>query len=1303
MRALLLFVLGAALLPAQSLTVQVTGVTPQQAILSIHTDGSACTVQVSERADFATLVHDVDPALFQGADACNRVGSIVNGNLITFTAGHRGTDTALTGDIVSRSLQADTVHYYRVQLASGAVASGSFSTVNPPLGNSAPTEIPFNSAGYGNYGWPTLHLDKTSDIFIDPQTGYQVQRLTGPNDEVWWNDNGRALFLDSTVSGWSTGCADPNSGQVYASQNGSNACSYSGPGGIQNALFVRPDYYGDDNYSTSYGVTRFAPTDARLDITGSGPANMQICVTYDHHACIGNPPYDQITMPSSTGAVNSSPNYPNSAFTEFGQNVEVRFEESRQYQDTGSVSISGANLTWTGGGPFPVTILKPGMIVQLFESNGTNYNDYTIASIQDSHHITLTAPVTQQYTSPQYKLVDFGFLIWKDPASTGSLTINSVVLDSVVSTMAGTGAQGSDGNTQCGTPFQLAWDANGNPYPDGPKEAYFCSFQFASSPDEMKVWVPSTGETRKISVMSNVSFGDGLDSQGYLQTCSYNVNDPTYGHYKAYDDGGTERPNPAIGCTRYALAKPVDQLIRDAYPNVDWSYWGRIQFRWGTAGMDMFVFQPYQNAPYIGCIVTPTNTTNPVNYCVLPNDPGPNRWSTSHSAGGGFMVNYTQPYVDWFDHFWSNGNDAPGGQWTIDLSQITGNTSTRGATALDASFAQSCSALGVTNPEWINLESMGDKSCFQATVPHEPVDKTPFTGDYNPAGVDYPKGQLTPLASPALLGSRPAPWPHNSAACGGDGTTTNCWSYFHDYMEGDWAVDPANPSEPFLVAKVTGTTVVFMRAPYYIVGPSTKKLYGNPVDHAAGFQLQMVPYAVLNGGGQAGITYSLATKKPTDWSDYLKDNPDVYGGHVDNWTTSSGADVFIDDFGYYLPNQVGGVGYGVRYGIFPSELSSGFQFGVPDFHPFDGSGAGLGIYEQQVQSHSGGYTYDAPLRETQWAMDFQPYGGPSGGSATLWPTVTTLVPGQQHTYKVSPPATGCGPAGTSAPEPSCQANGYGAQWFSTPDPKRRTTYSGAGPAILRDISGPHSVISDATPFTRCHALLAGECVAGSQPGDEYQSVPGANLYSGMSQINSTDYTPFMNAAGPELAWSYQYGINHVDPFGLNWRHLTMAFAGPTKESNYANIHGNMDGKWGLFEDFFGDGMRSDVFALKLPPWPNTDSISRNTFIPVQVSFYTTTAIQARARFGYQEYSNGSGDNLYCSGERNEECSTVTGDTKEPFAWLSESLPMWQSCAANSTCTITIPALSGRVLYYRLDRQSADGTVTTSSVQAVAVK
>jgi hypothetical protein len=74
--------------------------------------------------------------------------------------------------------------------------------------------------------------------------------------------------------------------------------------------------------------------------------------------------------------------------------------------------------------------------------------------------------------------------------------------------------------------------------------------------------------------------------------------------------------------------------------------------------------------------------------------------------------------------------------------------------------------------------------------------------------------------------------------------------------------------------------------------------------------------------------------------------------------------------------------------------------------------------------------------------------------------------------------------------------------------------------------------------------------------------------------------------------------------------------------------------------------------------------------------------------------------LYCSSERLEDCSTGTPPVAtDTYAWLSEN-PMWQDCT--NGCTLNIPAISGRVLYYVIDRNAA-GRVTSSSLQCLAVQ
>src|SRR6185437_15394479 len=113
--------------------------------------------------------------------------------------------------------------------------------------------------------------------------------------------------------------------------------------------------------------------------------------------------------------------------------------------------------------------------------------------------------------------------------------------------------------------------------------------------------------------------------------------------------------------------------------------------------------------------------------------------------------------------------------------------------------------------------------------------------------------------------------------------------------------------------------------------------------------------------------------------------------------------------------------------------------------------------------------------------------------------------------------------------------------------------------------------------------------------------------------------------------------------------------------------------------------RSDVMAVKLPPWPTPDSLARNNFLPLKISVPADTNSDARVEFGYAEYgADEKGEPLFCSAERAERCAApapVGG--KEPYLWESERA-YWVPCSGG--CTVTIPALSGRVLYYRVQRR-----------------
>ncbi len=82
----------------------------------------------------------------------------------------------------------------------------------------------------------------------------------------------------------------------------------------------------------------------------------------------------------------------------------------------------------------------------------------------------------------------------------------------------------------------------------------------------------------------------------------------------------------------------------------------------------------------------------------------------------------------------------------------------------------------------------------------------------------------------------------------------------------------------------------------------------------------------------------------------------------------------------------------------------------------------------------------------------------------------------------------------------------------------------------------------------------------------------------------------------------------------------------------------------------------------------------------------TGGVNARIRFGYTE--NGPPDSFFCT-SRQEAC--VTDEQATPFAYEKSDTLSPTSCA--SGCTIRVPAISGRVLYYQIQGVDDSGHVT----------
>jgi hypothetical protein len=133
-----------------------------------------------------------------------------------------------------------------------------------------------------------------------------------------------------------------------------------------------------------------------------------------------------------------------------------------------------------------------------------------------------------------------------------------------------------------------------------------------------------------------------------------------------------------------------------------------------------------------------------------------------------------------------------------------------------------------------------------------------------------------------------------------------------------------------------------------------------------------------------------------------------------------------------------------------------------------------------------------------------------------------------------------------------------------------------------------------------------------------------------------------------------------------------------------------------------------ILAGKLPPYPEVDSVNRQTFIPLVLNLAPPPDLNvdnALVQFGYLE--NGAANQFFCTSRR-EACLAVSAAVTEsnPFRFGSDGSDGTAgtvggvSCA--SGCSVAIPALSQRVVYYQvLYRDASNNVVAQTRLQMAA--
>jgi len=265
-------------------------------------------------------------------------------------------------------------------------------------------------------------------------------------------------------------------------------------------------------------------------------------------------------------------------------------------------------------------------------------------------------------------------------------------------------------------------------------------------------------------------------------------------------------------------------------------------------------------------------------------------------------------------------------------------------------------------------------------------------------------------------------------------------------------------------------------------------------------------------------------------------------------------------------------------------------------------------------------------------------------------------------------------------------------------------------AYYMDKSGPAFLITDADAGTFCIAYAAGECRPNSVQWDIFFA---GNISFDWGQCRANEAilsTPCAFGLWPGAGWAVQVRQTPIDTNATGVRRLTQAWWLPPSHYSFSNWVASPDGKWGFFASNpvqqrprkgLSDG--THWFAMKLPPWPSPSdtqiyaadgsSPDRTTFLSYPVTVFGSSGDTVRISFGYGE--NGDINNFYCT-TRLETCWTADSAVpSNPYQFDSEPQSR-TDCGLG--CTIPVPAIAGRVLYYRVEH--ADGT--TDPTQAVAI-
>ena len=1311
-RTVRIFLLAAvscfALIPCSANT-RIVSVQPtqMQAKITINTDqAGTCTYRASRGLAFSSNILD----LIDNGNTDERLGSIVSGMSHVFVLGSRkGSD----------ALAAAATYWIGASCGADSEVSTTFTTLPVPLGNLAPDPVPFNGARFGNMDYPIIDWSDQAKSYVDPVEGLEFWRLTGPGmvgpDSFTAEYNPTASMpIDFAGTGnWRNVGNIITNGKAYATATGN----------ASDRLFIPlapHSFYG----GASGWIPKINADDVLVNVFCGNAAQDGTTVTlqfsFDGGQTVVGNPVTTTSCPRTTPVkIGTYPGpVPRPLFAGWGINPP---QHNLVIPPAGIVSVMNRIVTLeesNASNNYFVTDWAPGTPILI------NAKYYHIASIQSATKLTI-AEDPGILTKVRYSGANCGIVVYKNGPDPIELSFG---LDIYGSGLPDNGSNG-DAPMVNPIPVEVTRAANGTTPLVPALTGYLAFLADQEGAGSVILWIPYNGDGTIRNEVRLLSVGKKPAASPRFHAA---------GDRFQYDVGVLIRAGTAYdsvdGKSLFALAFDGVHFFRITYDEA----------LHGCAGFPAYNPYPHSAGYKTGAFVTDDCFQW---YNLTPSSSNPpldvlSQMKRAYQTGLNILgetVGVSHPNFDlgWFGLPSSGFTDE--GYFTVAIANrrehlgIFAGFDTK--TGVIKMIRNMWGGDGDTEARWGGIHSIDGAGTWRFAVMNGLDDNAEISGqevfngafdlpilNVNRAGYQSParwdrntsltgeEAYTCPSEIPkryvSLAGTRncievkvstpPCNATPNSSYIFPDGNTERkefpCTtpgfgladpnrSKLMDIRPGDWLRERrAGPfNEEFVALSVTynGRNDIdiwllrWARHNYLLPLLNNGDDYQPSYDaRSNGWFLSMAPSFNV---GPSSIAIDLSAGKSATW---LPDNGQRAGCH-----------------GAFGPGMAAGL-YTYAQPCEPPSYKGNFNMSLSEmiFQPFvpmaaaypDFGGSHDGVKKDFVQNYNNS-TWWFGAAHPSFQLDFRhlnpAYGaGPENLNSTIGsPRTITLVPGTSKSYLITD---------TVSEGPSAY--------------KRLPLHAYAGHYLLKDVSGPETGnIADLPDYSVCRALNADECFAGSRAGNLYVTVPKADVSNHCRTDQFTLSDPCAFQLTPFAGQVIQFLTEKPNAAGPTSRKLGYVHGMPGLQYQFSNCRATPDAAFAFCVADWMDGVRSEWVALRLNPLTGPDASDRTTFVPILLTFKgTPNATYIRARFGYSE--NGP-TLLHCTPYLSD-CSTEipTKAPTDPYSFINEPVNR-QHCPNGSTCTITIPAIYNRMLYYIVDRLDLAGTIVTSyPMQVVAV-